>query len=95
MTDRASLAGNTAAGYVTLDVETTQSVGQLHGLTDNELQGIEMARSIAHHSDPRMTERYIYSSPEAMSKLYKGMELFHGKDGTSIADVLADAQDEE
>ena len=61
----------------------------------NELQGIEMARSIAHHSDSRMTERYIYSSPEAMSKLYKGMELFHGKDGTSITDVLADAQDEE
>ena len=41
MTDRASLAGNTAAGYVTLDVETTQSVGQLHGLTNDQFQGLQ------------------------------------------------------
>lgn len=45
----------------------------------SELGGIELAQSIAQHSSSKVTERYIYDSPEHMNKLYENMPLFGGK----------------
>ena len=55
----------------------------------NELRGIDMAQAIAQHSTTRMTERYLYESPEAMAELYEGMKLFNGVSETAVDDVLA------
>lgn len=48
----------------------------------NELQGLEMAQSIAAHTSDRVTKRYLYESAEHMRELYKDMPLFNPNNTT-------------
>lgn len=49
----------------------------------SELQGIELAQSLANHSSRYTTERYVYQSKDNMQRLYEDMNLldFSGNGG--------------
>jgi len=46
----------------------------------SELQGIELAQSLANHSSSYTTERYVYQSQNNMEKLYEDMNILNFDD---------------
>ena len=46
----------------------------------SELQGMELAQSLANHSSSYTTERYVYQSQNNMEKLYEEMNILNFDD---------------